>query len=85
MNADINMFGTFQDLLTIDDVQKALGIGRTMAYRLIGSGRIPYMRVGKSIKVPKRFLIDFVLASCYTTAIATGPPSNKEVLIYDGE
>jgi excisionase family DNA binding protein len=84
MNPD-NMFGTFQDLLTINDVQKALGVGRSMAYRLINSGRIQHLRVGKSIKVPKRFLVDFVLSSCYTTAIATDPPSIKEVLIYDGE
>ena len=60
-----NLFQDFPDLLSINDLRDALGIGRTTAYRLIKSEEIQYMRIGKTIKIPKCFLIDFVQKSCY--------------------
>ena len=72
MNNTISMFSEFPDLLSVEDLQKALGIGRTMAYRLINSGEIKHLRIGKSIKIPKRYLIDFVLSSCYNNHCSNG-------------
>lgn len=73
------MFDNFKDLLTITDIQNALGIGRSTAYRLIKDGRIRHLRIGKTIKVPKRYLVDFVQDSCYTRAVTASLPSQKEV------
>ena len=67
------MFETYPDILTINDLQKALGIGRTMAYRLVNNGSIKHLRIGESIKIPKRYLIDFCEGSCYTGAVANQP------------
>lgn len=76
-----NIFNEYPDVLTIYEMQQALGIGRSMAYRLINDGKIKHLRIGKSIKVPKRFLVDYVLSECYTGAVAVGyPSSSKEVL-----
>ncbi len=63
------MFNMFPDILTMDDVQKALGVGRTMAYRMISKGQIKHLRIGSSIKVPKAYLIDFVEKSCYDNEV----------------
>ena len=60
------MFGEYPDLLTIEGVQSALGVGRTTAYRLIRDGAIKHLRIGKAIRVPKCHLVDFVLSSCYS-------------------
>ena len=67
VNCDINngMFSLYPDLLSTEELQKALGIGRTSAYRLINNGAIKHLRIGKNIKIPKQFLIDFVTNSCY--------------------
>ena len=69
------MFETYSDLLTIDDMQKALGIGRTMAYRLINDGTIKHLRIGSLIRIPKRFLIDFCEGSCYTNTVVANQSS----------
>ena len=60
-----NLFNNYPDLLTIADMQNALGIGRTKAYKLINGGEIKHLRIGKSIKVPKQYLIDFITQNCY--------------------
>lgn len=72
------MFAGYPDLMSMESLQKALGIGRSMAYRLISDGSIRHLRIGKIIKIPKRFLVDFVLTECYNDDVATNPPS-KEV------
>ena len=59
------LFAGFPDLLTVEDLQAALGIGRSMAYRLINDGSIGHMRVGRSIKIPKKFVVDFIDKMCY--------------------
>lgn len=47
------------DLLT---AAKMLGIGRTMAYRLVRTGDwpTPLIRIGKLIRVPKEPLLDLL-------------------------
>ena len=80
-NQDANfneMFSNYPDLLTIYDLQKALGIGRTMAYRLVNSGQIEHFRVGKIIKIPKRFVMDFIINSCYNGGSSKPAVNEKE-------
>ena len=81
------MFDKYNDLMNMSDIQNALGIGRTTAYRLINDGKIQHLRIGKTIKIPKRYLVDFVEKSCYNDAVTTNLPLKiiKEDKIYDGE
>jgi len=76
------MFAEYPDVLTIDEIRSALGIGKSLAYRLINNGNIKHFRIGKYIKVPKRFLIDYVLGECYTDTVATSIPSVKFEEVY---
>ena len=64
------MFKDYNDILTINDLQDALGIGRTMAYSLMNDESIKHLRIGKTIKIPKPYLIDYILNSCYTEPVA---------------
>ena len=65
------LFANFPDILTVEDLQEALAIGRSTAYRLIASGAIRHWKIGKAIKIPKPFLVDYVADSCYNPTVAT--------------
>jgi len=69
------MFDHLPNVLAIEDLQTALGIGRSMAYRLVRSGDIRHLRIGRKIKIPRRYLVDYIEAACYNNDVATEPPS----------
>ena len=39
-------------MLTVAEMARRLGIGRTMAYEFLRAGRIPHVRFGRVIKMP---------------------------------
>lgn len=45
------------DVLTVHQVQAALGIGRVSIYNLIESGQLQAFRIGRAYKIPKKSLI----------------------------
>ncbi|MFC8685952.1 helix-turn-helix domain-containing protein [Brevibacillus porteri] len=47
------MLDEYGEVLTVEDVQKFLKIGRVQAYDLVNSGQFHIIRVGRIIKVPK--------------------------------
>ena len=65
------MFDHLPDVLAIEDLQTALGIGRSMAYRLVRCGDIRHLRIGRTIKIPRRYLVEYIEAACYNNHIAT--------------
>lgn len=54
------MFKDLPDILTIPQVAQALGIGLKAAYALVNDNKLGAVRVGRSIKVPKFSLEEFV-------------------------
>lgn len=54
------MFRDYPDILTIPQVAKALGIGQKAAYALVNGHKLGAIRVGRTIKVPKFSLEEFV-------------------------
>lgn len=60
---DVNkdkIFQDYPDVVTIVDLQKMLGVGRNVAYSLVTNNQIKHFKIGKSIKIPKVFVIDFI-------------------------
>jgi excisionase family DNA binding protein len=43
-------------LLKIDDAAEALSLGRSRTYKLIQSGVLPVIRIGRSIRIPAQAL-----------------------------
>ena len=72
-----SLFSDFPDVLSVKQLQSALQIGRNKAYELIKNNSLKYFKVGKEIKIPKQFLIDYVLNSCYN-GDATGKLQTEE-------
>jgi len=44
-------------LLTVKEAAKLMRIGRDMAYALVAEGRIPSIRLGRHIRIPRASLI----------------------------
>ena len=59
------LFAQYPDILSINDLRSALGIGRTKAYELVSSGEIRSIRVGNAIRILKTSLLDYVKGSSY--------------------
>ena len=54
------MFKNYPDVLTISQVAEALGIGKKPAYDLVNQHILACVRIGKTIKVPKFALVEFM-------------------------
>jgi len=71
------MFDHLPDVLAIEDLQTALGIGRSMAYCLVRHGDIRHLRIGKTIRIPRRYLVEYIEAACYNGEVAAKSPSRR--------
>lgn len=54
------MFRSYPDALTPRQVQEMLGIGQRMTYKLLHSGELPSVRMGKLYRIPKTAVIDYL-------------------------
>ena len=54
-----------QEFISLNQLQKILGIGRTKAYDLVTSGDLPAVRIGRIIRVDKRDLTDWLKRQKY--------------------
>ena len=43
-------------LLRVTEVARTLGIARSLAYEMARDGRLPAVRIGKAVRVPRRRL-----------------------------
>lgn len=56
----MNNFEHIPDVLTIPELQKVLRIGRSTAYRLIKSSELRCIRIGRSIRIPREYVLEFI-------------------------
>ncbi len=59
---DSGIFSTYPDVVTVEDLMKMLHIGRNAAYKLLQSGAIKTIRVGKRYIIPKISVISYISA-----------------------
>ncbi len=64
------MFETYPDVMSIADIQKALGIGRTKAYELVSTGQIRSIKIGNAIRIPKPLLLEYISQTSYNNGEA---------------
>lgn len=53
------MFNDYPDVITVDDLQKMLRLGRSATYSLLKSGKIKTLKFGKKYIIPKKALLIF--------------------------
>lgn len=56
------MFTTYPDLLTITQLKEMLGIGITLAYRLVRDNTITALKIGREYKIPKANVISYLIS-----------------------
>ena len=55
----------YPDLLTPEEAMTFLQIGRNSIYRLLRSGELKALRIGKQYRIPKKCL-QMLIESCYS-------------------
>lgn len=56
----IELFESFDDVLTIKDLRQALKIGRNKAYQLLHDNNINYIKIGNRYRIPKINVINYI-------------------------
>lgn len=52
--------GTLPITLCVEDLMPILNVGRNTAYRLVHSGEIRSIKVGRQIRIPRQVLLDYL-------------------------
>lgn len=58
------LFEDYPDVLTVQQVRQALGIGRVGVYKLLDGGNIRCFKIGNAYKIPKTAIIEYIEQSC---------------------
>lgn len=61
------MFTDYKDLVDIKDLKEMLGIGITLAYRLVRDNSIKALKIGREYKIPKANVISYLISENKTT------------------
>lgn len=56
------MFTSYPDIVNITQMKNMLGIGVTLAYRLLKQNKIKCKKVGREYKIPKVNVIKYMIA-----------------------
>jgi excisionase family DNA binding protein len=56
------MFSTYGDVVTVEELSEMLKIGRNTAYELVRGNIVKNVRVGRSIRIPKDAVIEYLTA-----------------------
>lgn len=58
--SDGTLFSEYPDVVTVDDLQNMLKIGRNSAYDILKTGMIKTIKIGKKYIIPKQSVINFL-------------------------
>lgn len=56
-----DLFNTYPDVVSIDEIQQMLRIGKNAVYELLKTQKLKSIKVGKKYIVPKKYVIEFLL------------------------
>lgn len=54
------MFENYPDIVNINELTEMLHIGRNKAYELVNDKKIKSIRIGKTHKIPKCYIIEYI-------------------------
>ena len=59
-NKNKDIFKNYPDVVTVEDLQNMLHIGRNTAYGILKDGAIKTIKIGKKYIIPKQSVIEFI-------------------------
>jgi excisionase family DNA binding protein len=54
------MFKNYPDVVSVSEMQKMLNIGRNSAYRLLKTGKVKSIRIGRVHKITKSAIVQYI-------------------------
>lgn len=54
------LFNTYPDVVSVEEIQQMLRIGKNKVYNLLKNNNIKSIKVGKRYIVPKKYIMDFL-------------------------
>lgn len=75
------MFNEYKDILSVNDLCKALNICKSIAYKLLRENQIKYKRIGNIYKIPKKYLIEYIESLTTSTKRDTFNMNNERYSI----
>lgn len=54
------IFKEYPDIVSAEQISEMLGISDKSVYRLLQSGAIKYLKVGRIYKIPKIYILDYL-------------------------
>ena len=55
------MLRKYPDVMNVDEVSEVLGVSTKTCYKLIRSGKITSLKVGRSYRIPKAHLFSYLI------------------------
>ena len=63
------MFDCYDTLITPEEVVDMLGCGMNTTYKLLKSGKIKAMRIGRSWRIPKRAVQEYIIQESHLKSV----------------
>ena len=63
------MFDCYDTLITPEEVDVMLGCGMNTTYKLLKSGKIKAMRIGRSWRIPKRAVQEYIIQESHLKSV----------------
>ena len=54
------MFSSYPDVVSVSELMDMLHIGKDTAYKLLQSGEIKSIKIGKKYRIPKKFVVEYL-------------------------
>ena len=69
-NAIRFMLNDYPDVMSIDEMCRALSIGKKTGYKLLQTGQIRFLKIGRAYRIPKINLLEYlqVMLMCHKVA-----------------
>ena len=61
LKTNYTMFATYKDVVNVEQLAEMLGIGITLAYRLVKQNTIKSIKICRQYKIPKINVIDYLV------------------------
>ena len=61
LKQNYTMFATYKDVVNVEQLAEMLGIGITLAYRLVKQNTIKSIKIGRQYKIPKMNVIAYLV------------------------
>ncbi|MBQ3481441.1 MAG: helix-turn-helix domain-containing protein, partial [Oscillospiraceae bacterium] len=56
----LSVLASFPDVLTVEELSKALHVSTKTAYRLVRENKIRFIKIGRSYRIPKAHLLTYL-------------------------